>query len=75
MIITNSILTNELTFQGYDPLVNIYENGTIQIKTWSHMLYDTDPLDFNNHLSARTIKAKMKLADYIYEKVLGIEGI
>jgi len=74
MIITNSILTNELTFQGYDPLVNIYENGTIQIKTWSHMLYDTDPLDFNNHLSARTIKAKMKLADYIYEKVLGIEG-
>ena len=28
--------------------------------------YDTDILDFNNHLSAKTVKSKMKLADAIY---------
>merc|ERR1712228_667626 len=32
---------------------------------------DTDVLDFNNHLSAKTVKAKMKLADAIY-KLIGL---
>jgi len=74
IVIRDSILTNELTFQGYKPYADTWENGTVIVQTYSHMLYDLDPLDFNNHLSARTVKAKMKLADYIYENVLGLEG-
>ena len=51
--IQDTVLTNEITFQGYKPSVTTWENGTNLVKTWSHMLYDLDPLDFNMHLSAR----------------------
>ena len=51
--ITDSILTNQLTFQGYSPSAEQMENGTTFIHTFSHMTYDLDPLDFNNHLSAK----------------------
>ena len=51
--IQDTVLTNEITFQGYKPSVTTWENGTTLVKTWSHMLYDLDPLDFNMHLSAR----------------------
>ena len=51
--ISDSILTNELTFQGYKPTAEMMENGTVLIKTFSHMTYDLDPLDFNNHLSVK----------------------
>ena len=53
IVIRDSILTNELTFQGYKPYADTWENGTVIVQTYSHMLYDLDPLDFNNHLSAR----------------------
>ena len=53
VIVTDTILTNQLTFQGYKPNAEVLENGTISIRTFSHMEYDLDPLDFNNHLSAR----------------------
>ena len=51
--ITDSILTNQLTFQSYSPSAEQMENGTILVHTYSHMTYDLDPLDFNNHLSAK----------------------
>ena len=53
IVIRDSILTNELTFQGYKPYADTWDNGTVIVQTYSHMLYDLDPLDFNNHLSAR----------------------
>ena len=52
-MITDSILTNQLTFQGYSPSADQMENGTTFLHTYSHMTYDLDPLDFNNHLSAK----------------------
>ena len=51
--IIDSILTNPLTFQSYSPSAEQMENGTTFIHTFSHMTYDLDPLDFNNHLSAK----------------------
>ena len=54
--ITDSILTNELTFQGYSPRAEKLENGTVVISTYSHMTYDLDPLDFNNHLSVKSVE-------------------
>merc|ERR1712106_1115165 len=53
------------TFLGYKP--NVKESdGNILISTYLYFNYDSDVLDFNNHLSASTVKAKMKLADSIY---------
>ena len=43
--------------------------GIVRITTYSYLEYDTDVLDFNNHLSAKTVKAKMKLADAIYNLI------
>ena len=40
--------------------------GIVRITTYTFLEYDTDVLDFNNHLSAKTVKSKMKLADAIY---------
>jgi len=65
VLINSTVLTNMPTFQGYSPSVK-EENGIVSIKTYLHFNYDTDLLDFNNHLSASTVKAKMKLADFIY---------
>ena len=31
------------------------DNGTTFVHTYSHLTYDLDPLDFNNHLSAKYI--------------------
>ena len=45
--------------------------GIVRITTYSYIEYDTDVLDFNNHLPAKTMKAKMKLADAIY-KLIGL---
>ena len=45
--------------------------GIVRITTYSYLEYDTDVLDFNQHLSAKTVKSKMKLADAIY-KLLGL---
>ena len=67
----DSILTNQVTFQSYSPTAEKSGNGTTIVHTYSHMTYDLDPLDFNNHLSAKTVKAKMKLADAIY-KLIGL---
>jgi len=73
VVITNTILTNIPTFQGYKPSAEEVD-GIVTIKTWSHLLYDLDILDFNKHLSASTVKAKMKLADAIYP-MLGLPEI
>ena len=69
--IIDSILTNQPTFSGYSPKAETLANGTTLITTYSLLTYDLDPLDFNNHLSAKTMKAKMKLADAIY-KLIGL---
>ena len=45
--------------------------GIVRITTYSYLEYDTDVLDFNQHLSAKTVKSKMKLADAIYQ-LLGL---
>jgi len=42
------------------------QTGVLRVKTLSYLTYDFDVLDFNNHLSASTIKAKLKSADSIY---------
>ena len=67
IVIRDSILTNELTFQGYKPYADTWENGTVIVQTYSHMLYDLDPLDFNNHLSARCTQGgiNVKLDHYL----------
>merc|ERR1711962_351925 len=63
-------VVNFLFFQTYQP--NVEESaGIVRITTYSYIEYDTDVLDFNNHLSAKTMKAKMKLADAIY-KLIGL---
>jgi len=65
LIVTSMVHTNMPTFQGYSP--NVKQNGsTVTIDTYLYFNYDLDVLDFNNHLSASTVKAKMKLADSIY---------
>ena len=51
--IVDSILTSQVTFSTYSPSAEKLANGTVLIHTYSHMTYDTDPLDFNNHISAR----------------------
>ena len=68
IVIRDSILTNELTFQGYKPHADTWENGTVSVQTYSHMLYDLDPLDFNNHLSARCEEGgiNIKQDHYLY---------
>ena len=93
VVVMDEILDNFLFFQGYQvpghrPLVttaqpNVEESaGIVRITTYSYLEFDTDILDFNNHLSSRwphrstppppahlhpsTVKAKMKLADAIY---------
>merc|ERR1712106_651237 len=61
----SEFVTNVPTFLGYKP--NVKESdGNILISTYLYFNYDSDVLDFNNHLSASTVKAKMKLADSIY---------
>jgi len=64
-IVNDEILTNFLFFQSYQPNVET-SAGIVRITTYSFLEYDTDILDFNNHLSAKTVKSKMKLADAIY---------
>lgn len=51
--IIDSILTNQPTFSGYSPKAETLANGTTLITTYSLLTYDLDPLDFNNHLSAK----------------------
>ena len=43
---------SQLTFGSTTPSVT-QANGTVLVQTFSHMDYDLDPLDFNNHLSAK----------------------
>ena len=43
---------SQLTFGSTSPSVT-QANGTVLVQTFSHMDYDIDPLDFNNHLSAK----------------------
>jgi len=65
VVVMDEILDNFLFFQGYQP--NVEESaGIVRITTYSYLEFDTDILDFNNHLSSSTVKAKMKLADAIY---------
>ena len=81
VIVNDEILTNFLFFQTYQVrnfktrflqnTRNFQPNvessaGIVRITTYSYLEYDTDLLDFNNHLSAKTVKSKMKLADAIY---------
>ena len=49
---TDSILTNFVSFQEVQPSAEQTEDGQVEIHTFSHMLYDVDVLDYNNHLSA-----------------------
>jgi len=65
VITIDSVLTNMPTFQGYQPKAE-ESDGLVTIHTYTYFNYDLDVLDFNNHLSASTVKAKMKLADSIY---------
>lgn len=80
-IVNDEILTNFLFFQSYQVnnfkmcdftdhpnfQPNVEESaGIVRITTYTFLEYDTDVLDFNNHLSAKTVKSKMKLADAIY---------
>ena len=44
---------SQLTFGSTSPRVETWGNGTVLVQTFSHMDYDLDPLDFNNHLSAK----------------------
>ena len=44
---------SQLTFGSTSPRVETWGNGTVLVQTFSHMDYDIDPLDFNNHLSAK----------------------
>ena len=44
---------SQLTFGSTSPRVDTWGNGTVLVQTFSHMDYDIDPLDFNNHLSAK----------------------
>jgi len=69
-IVNDEILTNFLVFQSYQPNVEM-SVGIVRITTYSYLEYDTDVLDFNQHLSAKTVKSKMKLADAIYQ-LLGL---
>ena len=43
----------QLTFGSISPRVETWGNGTLLVHTFSHLDYDLDPLDFNNHLSAK----------------------
>jgi len=42
------------------------ETGVVHVTTKTHLTHDVDVLDFNHHLSASTMKMKMKSADAIY---------
>jgi len=67
--IHDSVL-NAANFQVQSPnIVLDTQTGTVEVKTLTHFMYDLDPLDFNSHLSASTLKAKMKSADSIYSAV------
>ena len=37
---------------------SLVQDGVVNVNTLTHMLYDLDVLDFNNHLSARYNKQK-----------------
>jgi len=62
----NEIL-NGFNFHTYSPNIEKREDGSIHIGTYTFYWYDLDALDFNNHLSAGTMKTKFKSADSIYQ--------
>jgi len=64
-IVIEDMVLDAVTFQLYSPQARKRNDG-IHIGTWTHLAYDFDALDFNNHLSASTVKSKMKSADSIY---------
>ena len=51
-ILIQDSIQSQLTFGSTSPSVT-QANGTVLVQTFSHMDYDLDPLDFNNHLSAK----------------------
>ena len=52
-ILVEDSTQSQLTFGSTSPRVDTWDNGTVLVHTYSHMDYDLDPLDFNNHLSAK----------------------
>ena len=52
-ILVQDSTQSQLTFGSTSPRVDTWANGTVLVHTYSHMDYDLDPLDFNNHLSAK----------------------
>lgn len=71
--VVDRIVNNLPVFQASQPFIqNDPQTGMVTVTTYSHLLYDLDILDFNNHLSASTVMAKMKSADSIYA-ALGLE--
>jgi len=63
--VSNDIV-DAITFQVNQPSLR-NQDGSIAVNTFAHLQYDLDVLDFNNHLSASTMKIKLKSADAIYE--------